>query len=80
MLETNMARWEREWHERSEAHGRAEGALEGQSVLIMLLLEKRFGPLSSSVRNRLAGATQERLLAYATRLIDAPDLESVLCD
>jgi len=84
MLETKMQRWEREWHERSEAKGRAEGEAIGRAegeakerALVLRLVERRFGPVELSVRARIAGATSEELHRYAERVIDAPDLDFV---
>ena len=72
MLETKMAQWEREWQERSEAHGRA--------ALLARLLERKFGALDESVRARVMGADPEQLLRYADRVLEAPDLEAVFAD
>jgi len=81
MLETNMARWEREWQERSEAHGREEGRAEGvaaeRTALLVRLLERRFGQIDDSVRARIAAASPDELLAYADRVLDARDIDSV---
>lgn len=73
MLETNMARWEREWQDRSEAHGRQAGRAE----LLARLLERRFGPIDDTVRARIDGSSPEELLAYADRVLDARDIDSV---
>ena len=77
MLETNMARWEREWHERSEAHGREEGRAEGRADFLARLLERRFGPIDDSVRARIEAATPDELLVFVDRVLDAPDVDSV---
>jgi predicted transposase YdaD len=79
MLETNFQRWEREWHERSEAHGRAEGEAIGRRF-ILRQLERRFGPLDASVGARVEAATTEQLLSYADRVLDAHDIESVFTE
>ena len=69
MLETKMQQWEREWHERSEAHGRAS--------LLLRLLERKFGALDDSARARVESAAPGVLLLYAERVLDAPDLDAV---
>jgi hypothetical protein len=69
MLETNFQRWEREWHERSEAHGRAS--------LLLRLLERRFGSLDDATHARIEAAAPDDLLLYAERVLDAPDLDAV---
>jgi hypothetical protein len=73
MLETKMARWEREWQERSEAHGKREGS----AAVLTRLLERRFGPLDDSVRARIDAASPDELLVYADRVLDAKDIGSV---
>jgi len=80
MLETNFQRWEREWHERSEAHGRAEGEAAERALFLLRLLEHRFGPLDEAVRTRIAAATQDDLLLYAERVLEAPDLDAVFAN
>jgi len=85
MLETKMQQWELEWQERSEAHGRecgraegeAIGELKGRAALLERLLERKFGPLDAATRARIDAADQEGLLAYADRVLDARDLDSV---
>lgn len=85
MLETKIQQWEREWHERSEEHGRVEGRAEGriegeavgQTALLMRLLERRFGSIDAEARARIAAATPDELLAYADRVFDARDIDSV---
>ncbi|MCK9459033.1 MAG: DUF4351 domain-containing protein [Proteobacteria bacterium] len=77
MLETKMARWEREWQERSEAHGREVGRAEGRADFLVRLLERRFGPIDDSVRARVDAATPDELLDYADRVLDARDIDSV---
>ena len=73
MLETKMQQWEREWQERSEAHGRQAG----QAALLVRLLERRFGPIDDSVRARIDDAASDDLLVYADRVLDARDIDSV---
>jgi len=76
MLETNWARWEREWHERSEAHGRAAE----RAALLARLLERRFGPIAPALADRIAAAAPDELLRYTDRAIDAADLAAVFAD
>jgi hypothetical protein len=85
MLETKMQQWEREWHERSEAHGRENGRAEGEAIgerkertaLLERLLERKFGSLDAAARARIAVAAPDDLLAYADRVLDALDIDSV---
>ena len=84
MLETHLERWEREWRERGLAEGRekgiAEGRAEGRVAVLLRQLEKRFGPLDASVRDRIAGASPEQLLVYADRVLDVPSLDGVFAN
>ena len=68
-------RWEREWHERSEAHGLTEGVAigeaKGRAAVLERLLERRFGSVDEGIRARIAAATPDELLAYADRVLDA---------
>jgi hypothetical protein len=73
MLETNMARWEREWQERSKA----AGEIEGRRASILHILERRFGTIDETMRNRLAEATLDDLDIYLDRVVDAPDVDSI---
>jgi hypothetical protein len=80
MLETNMARWEREWHERSEAHGRTEGEARERAALVLRLVERRFGTLDPDRRALIERATPQQLLRYADQLLDAPDLDALFAE
>lgn len=89
MLETHLKQWEREWMERGLAKGLAEGLAqglaeglakghaEGQAAFLLHQLEQRFGSLDEAHRERIASASSEQLLAYADRVLEAQDLESV---
>lgn len=57
--------------------GREEGRVEGEAAVVRRLLERRFGPLPESARNRLAAADADTLLVWADRLLDAATLEDV---
>jgi len=76
MLETNMARWEREWHERSEAHGE----IKERAAFLVRLLERKFGSLDADVRARIADATPEQLLAYGERVLEAAVIEDLFSE
>ena len=80
MLETNMARWEREWQERSEAHGRAEGELCGLRASLLHILERRFGAVDEAQRDRIAAAQREELMVLLERVVEAPSIDRVFAD
>jgi hypothetical protein len=61
------------WHEK----GRTEGILEGERKLVRSLLERRFGPLSPEVRERLDALPAERIEALGVALLDAKSLKEL---
>jgi len=50
---------------------------EGEAELLLLLLERRFGPLSEATRQRVAKADAETLLVWGGRILDAKTLAEV---
>ncbi len=58
--------------------GRAEGIEKGQAGLLLRLLERRFGALPESVRERVHDASVSELEAWAEAVLDAAELEEVL--
>jgi len=73
MLEQNVIDWTRDWKQQ----GLEEGRRQGEATLLLLQLERRFGPLGTAVEERIAGADAERLLVWGERLLAAKDLEEV---
>jgi predicted transposase YdaD len=67
------------------AKGKAEGIAEGiakgkaqeQAVLLLRLLERRFGPLPNTTRRRIATATPDALQSWFDAALDAADLDEV---
>jgi len=61
--------------------GREEGLVVGKAAGIAesltRLLERRFGALSRSVRDRIVGARPEQVEIWLDAVLDAPDLETV---
>ena len=62
---------------RGVATGEARGRLIGESAILERQLQRRFGPLSTEVRRRLAEAKAGQLERWADRVLDAADLEAV---
>ncbi|MEM9558542.1 MAG: DUF4351 domain-containing protein [Acidobacteriota bacterium] len=57
---------------------RAEGRSQGQRQMLQRLLERRFGPLSSSVRERLDSVRDaDELLRLGDRILDARSLDEL---
>lgn len=57
--------------------GRSEGRAEGEAKILALLIEKRFGALPESLRQRIFAADVTMLEAWVERVFDATDAESV---
>jgi hypothetical protein len=51
--------------ERGRQEGRQEGLIEGQRRLLLVLLERRFGPLSARSREHLQSLSEEQLTDLA---------------
>jgi hypothetical protein len=63
--------------EKGVQKGRKEGETEGQRRSARLQLEKRFGPLSPAVQQRLNEWPAERLDELLLALLDAPSLKAL---
>ena len=61
-----------------EAKGMARGLAEGEAKSLARLLERRFGPLPRSARDRIAAAPLEQLDAWLDGVFDARSLDDLL--
>ena len=57
--------------------GRVEGRVEGEAVMLLRLLDRKFHPLPESARQRVAAADAETLLVWGERVLDAKSLDEV---
>jgi predicted transposase/invertase (TIGR01784 family) len=68
-------------YEKAKAEGKAEGKAEVEAEcvarILTRLLEKRFGSVPPSVRQRVFAADMLTVEAWVERAVDAPDLQSV---
>jgi len=64
-------------HQAGLQEGRQEGRQEERRVLVSRLLEKRFGPLSTAIQQRLQSATPEELEHWAMRMLEVDSLDAV---
>ncbi len=55
-----------------------QGKQQGGAAVLLRLVERKFGPPSESVRERIASADPETLLAGSERILTADDVEAVL--
>ena len=66
-----------EVREEGRAEGREEGR-QGQATLVLQLIEKRFGPQTSEIKEHVLNATLDDLITWANRILDASTIEEVL--
>ena len=64
--------------EQGKAEGMARGLAEGEAKSLARLLERRFGPLPRSARDRIAAAPLEQLDAWLGGVFDARSLDDLL--
>jgi hypothetical protein len=64
--------------ERGLEQGLERGRREGETRILLGLLERRFGPLTAEARERVEGADADTLLRWGERLLTARRLEEVL--
>lgn len=57
-----------------------EGRAEGIAVLLARQLNRRFGPLSAAITDRLAKAAPDQLERWAERVLDAATLDDVFAE
>lgn len=76
---------ERKAHRKGLQEGRQEGRQEGlqegrheaEVTILLRLLERRFGPLSPEIRQRIVSADPARIGQWFDQAIDAPDLKTL---
>lgn len=54
-----------------------QAVCDGETAVLLRLMERRFGPPSEATRKRIASADAETLLVWAERILDAKTLEDV---
>ena len=74
MLAERVLEWTKEWRQ----EGWDEGYKTGESALLLRLVERKFGPVSEVVRQKLSSADAETLLTWADRVLDARRIEDVI--
>jgi flagellar biosynthesis/type III secretory pathway protein FliH len=85
MLAERVKEWTREWREQGLREGRQEGLQEGletgqkksEILILMRLLERKFGPLSEQHRRRLEEADANTLLDWSERVLTVDSIEEV---
>jgi hypothetical protein len=74
MLASRAENWKQQWLQ----EGRQEGRQEGEAILLMRLLERRFGALPDWAKKRIATADSVALEEWGLRVLDAGSLGDVL--
>ena len=89
LLAERVKEWSEQWRDEGRREGRREGRQEGreeglregrqegEALLLMRLLERKFGPLEPMIRQRITEADADRLLAWGEQLLTADRLEKV---
>ena len=80
-LEQGLEQGKAEGLKRGEARGlkrgKAEGLEQGKAEGLTRLLERRFGPLPGTARDRIAAAGPGELDSWLDRVLDADSLDAV---
>jgi hypothetical protein len=63
--------------EQGRRQGRQQGRIEGEARALVRLLEKRFGPIPSSLHERILASDLISIEAWLDRAVDARELLSV---
>jgi len=80
MLRETVIGWTEEWLRQGRQEGRQQGRTVGQAELLIHQLENRFGNLAGDLRQRVEQAPSNKLMRWATRLLDATSLDQVFAD
>ena len=64
--------------EQGKQLGLERGRQEGQATLLLRLIERKFGPPSEAVLERIASADQDMLLRWSDRILTAESLDVLL--
>lgn len=84
MLSERVKEWTREWKEQGIREGKREGMREGIREcgvkLLFRLLDRRFGPVEKSVRQKIERADVDTLLIWGERILIAESIDEVIRD
>jgi hypothetical protein len=76
MLAEHAEQWKLNW----KSEGRQEGRQDGEPSMLLRELERRFGALPSSVKQRVQSADTTVLEKWGMRILDARSLVGVFGD
>ncbi|CAK0739168.1 DUF4351 domain-containing protein [Azospirillaceae bacterium] len=72
VLAERVREWEQGWYE--------QGRVKGEALALIRLIERRFGPLPSEMRDQIMAADAATIEGWLDRLMDAPNLSAVFDD
>lgn len=76
-IEQGLQRGREEGLQQGRLEGRTEGRAEGIAIVLVRQLNRRFGPLSAAVTDRIGNATADQLERWTERVLDARTLDDV---
>ncbi|WP_323011859.1 DUF4351 domain-containing protein [Castellaniella sp.] len=62
------------------AEGKKEGSIEGQAQFLLRLIQRRFGPQTDNINQRIRTATVAQLETWSLNILDATELDDVFRD
>ena len=84
MLAEHVKEWTQEWLEQGlqqgREQGREQGLQQGRAQMLLRQVERKFGPLVETERQRILNASPDTLLEWAERLLSADGWEEVVKD
>jgi hypothetical protein len=78
MLAERVKEWTKEWREQGLQQGLETGQKKGEILMLVRLLERKFGPLSEQHRRYLEEADANTLLDWSERVLTVDSIEEVL--
>lgn len=78
IMQTFIDRYIEQGRQQGIAQGVERGRREGEAAILLRLIDRKFGPPSQSVRERVANADPETLLRWSDRILAADSLDAVM--
>ncbi len=77
-MQTFIERYIEQGKQQGMELGLTRGRQEGQAVVLLRQIERKFGPPSEAVREHIAGADAETILQWSDRILTAESLDGLL--
>ena len=85
MIAENTIDWSTQWREEGRQQGREEGRQQGreegrqqgEAVVLLRLLQRKYGTLKPEILDRVHNADAEQLLVWADRFVTATKLDEI---